>query len=106
MNIEINPPIKVGDKVYLKTTSFYDETPFSFLKKYTQYKECIVNRVQFEYDMETKRIIWKFGIQGESQSHIYTNQTALTKEQLYESFRVELETLIPKEMRDYLWPKE
>ena len=29
-----------------------------------------------------------------------------TKEQLYETFRKEIETLIPKEIRDYLWQEK
>lgn len=102
MNIEINPPIKIGDKVYLPNKEFGS---CNYLERYNQYREYVVNRVRFEYDMETNNIKWYFGVEGEKSNHsyIYTDKVAFTKEQLYESFREEIETLIPQEMRDYLW---
>ena len=53
--------------------------------------------------MKTDSIEWYFNVEGKNNTYVYTDKVAFSKEQLYESFREEIETLIPKEMRDYLW---
>ena len=101
MKIEINPPIKIGDKVWLSKNDGFGTC--NFLERYTQYQEYTVNSVYFKYDMKTGSIEWTFTVEGKSTGYVYTDKVAFSKEQLYESFRKEIETLIPKEIRDYLW---
>ena len=100
MNIEINPPIKVGDKVYIPNRPFGS---CNFLERYTKHTEGIVKSVKFEYNMQTKDIKWTFSIEGENANYVFGKWVCFSLEQLYESFREEIETLIPEEIRNYLW---
>lgn len=104
MNIEINPPIKIGDKVWMSKNAGL--LSCNLLDRYTQYQEYTVNDVSFRYNMKTNSIEWYFQVEGIENYYIYTDKVAFSKEQLYESFREELETLIPKEIRDYLWQEK
>ena len=101
MKIEINPPIKIGDKVWLSKNDGFGTC--NFLERYTQYQEYTVNAVSVKYNMKTDSIGWYFNVEGKNNTYVYTDKVALSKEQLYESFREEIETLIPKEIRDHLW---
>ena len=98
MKIEINPPIKIGDIVWMSRNG-----SCNFLQRYTQYQEYIVSAVSFKYNMKTNSTTWYFEVEGKNNTYIYTENTIRSKEQLYESFRKEIEILIPKEIRDYLW---
>lgn len=103
MNIEINPPVKVGEKIWMSKNNGFGTC--NFLERYTQYEEVTVTKVSFEYDMETGQIKWTFAVSGRSCLYLYDEKKGFcfTKEQLFESFREEVETLIPEEMRNYLW---
>ena len=104
MNIEINPPIKIGDKVWMSKNERFSSC--NFLERYTQYQEYTVNAVSFKYNMKTNSIEWYFQVEGKDLCYLYTDKVAFSKEKLYESFREEIETLIPKEIRDYLWQEK
>lgn len=98
---EIDLPIKIGDKVWLSNNNGFGSC--NFLERYTQYSEYTVTNVQVEFNMKTNdsRII--FSVDGKDCSYIYNGNIAFTKEELYESFRSEIEQLIPEDLRDYLW---
>ena len=98
---EIDLPIKIGDKVWLSNNKGFGSC--NFLERYTQYSEYTVTNVQVEFNMKTNdsRII--FSVDGKDYNYIYNGNTAFTKEELYESFRSEIEQLIPEDLRDYLW---
>ena len=101
MTLNIEAPIKVGDKVWLPIK---DSFPFS--ERYTRYQEYRVIGVKLDYDLETNIIEWYFRVEGKEYLYRYTQSTALNKEQLYESFREEIEALIPEDLRNYLWKNE
>lgn len=99
MTLDIYPPIQVGDKVFLPT-----KDNFNFFERYTRFQEYTVDKVKLEYDLENNIIEWYYGVEGKSCLYKFNeNKTAFTKEQLYESFREELEALIPEDLRNYLW---
>lgn len=104
--ITVKPPIKIGDKVWLSLNSGFGTC--SFLERYKQYQECTIDAVKIEVTIkENLEIDYKFLYQVKEQKekywYYYTEETPRTKEQLYESFRDEIEKLIPEELRKYLW---
>lgn len=98
---EIDLPIKIGDKVWLSNNKGFGSC--SFLERYTQYSEYTVTNVQVEFNMKTNDSRIVFSVDGKDCDYIYNGKTAFTKEELYESFRFEIEQLIPEDLRDYLW---
>jgi hypothetical protein len=53
--------------------------------------------------MKTNNSRILFSVNGKDCNYIYDGKIAFTKEQLYESFREEIEKLIPEDLRNYLW---
>ena len=96
---EIELPIKIGDKVWMCTNKGFGSC--NFLERYKQYSEFTVTNVKVEFNMQTGKQEIYFSI--DNCWYIYNDKTAFTKEQLYESFREEIEQLIPEELRKYLW---
>ena len=88
---EIDLPIKIGDKVWLSDNKGFGSC--NFLERYTQYSEYTVTNVQVEFNMKTKDSRIVFSVDGKDCSYIYNDKIAFTKEQLYESFREEIEKL-------------
>lgn len=105
MKIELKEPIKIGDKVWMPKNNKDFET-CNFMNRYTKYEETTVTDVKLEYFAKTGKTEWLFTVEGHNCWYIYTGKTCFTKEQLYESFREEIEQLIPQEIRDYLWPNK
>lgn len=52
--------------------------------------------------MNTGNIEWTYNVESKQGSYLFTDKVAFTKEQLYESFRKEIETLIPEDLHNYL----
>lgn len=98
---EIDLPIKIGDKVWLSDNKGFGSC--NFLERYTQYSEYTVTNVHVEFDMKNNGSRVVFSVDGKDHSYIYNDKIAFTKEQLYESFREEIEKLIPEDLRNYLW---
>ena len=98
---EIDLPIKIGDKVWLSNNKGFGSC--NFLERYTQYSEYTVTNVQVEFNMKTNNSRIIFSVDGKDCSYVYNGKTAFTKEQLYESFREEIEQLVPEDLRNYLW---
>ena len=98
---EIDLPIKIGDKVWLCNNKGFGSC--NFLERYKQYSEYIVNNVQVEFNMATgnPRILYR--VDDQDCWYIYDGKVPFSKEQLYESFREEIEKLIPEDLRNYLW---
>ena len=104
--ITINPPIKIGDKVWL-------DKGFgccNFLDRYKNYQECTIRAIQAKATIKegSNKLEYEFVYQVEEEKdttlwHVYNERTPRTKEQLYESFREEIEELIPEDLRKYLW---
>lgn len=101
---EIDLPIKIGDKVWMSTNKGFGSC--NFLERYKQYAEFAVTNVEIRFNMETEKQEILYSVDnGENCWYIYKGKTAFTKEQLYESFRKEIEELIPEDLRNYLWNK-
>lgn len=100
---EIELPIKIGDKVWMCTNKGFGSC--NFLERYKQYSEFTVTNVKVEFNMQTGKQEICFSTDNPKDNcwYIYNGKTAFTKEQLYESFRGEIEQLIPEELRKYLW---
>jgi len=98
---EIDLPIKIGDKVWLSNNKGFGSC--NFLERYKQYSEYTVTNVQVEFDIKSGNSRIVFHVDGQDCGFIYNGNTAFTKEKLYESFRSEIEQLIPEDLRDYLW---
>ena len=100
---EIDLPIKIGDKVWMCTNKGFGSC--NFLERYKQYSEFTVTNVKVEFNMQTGKQEICFSTDNPKDNcwYIYNGKTAFTKEQLYESFRAEIEQLIPEELRKYLW---
>lgn len=98
---EIDLPIHIGDKVWLSNNKGFGSC--NFLERYTQYSEYTVTNVKVEFNMSTGNSEIVFTVEGKDCAFIYNKRTAFTKEQLYESFREEIEKLIPEDLRNYLW---
>lgn len=100
---EIDLPIKIGDKVWMCTNKGFGSC--NFLERYKQYAKFTVTNVKVEFNMQTgeQEICFSTDDPNTNCWHIYKGKTAFTKEQLYESFREEIEKLIPEDLRNYLW---
>lgn len=103
MILDIESPINVGDKIWLSKNDGFGTC--NFLERYKQYQEYRVKWVKLEYNLETNIAEWYYGVEGKSPTYKYTGKVARTKEDLYESFREEIEELIPEDLRNYLWQK-
>ena len=77
----------------------------NFLERYKQYSEYTVTNVNVEFNIKTKDSRIVFSVDGKDCNYLYNDKIAFTKEQLYESFRKEIEELIPEDLRNYLWNK-
>ena len=102
---EIDLPIKIGDKVWMSTNKGFGSC--NFLERYKQYAEFTVDNVKVEFNMQTgkQEICYSVNKPDDNCCYIYNGKVAFTKEQLYESFRKEIEELIPEDLRNYLWNK-
>lgn len=102
MKLELNPPVKVGDKVFVSNKSFGQ---CNFLERYSKYTEETVTGVKCEVDIETGEVKYTYKTDNPNNNYwyIYTGKIHFTKESLFESFREEIEQLIPSELRNYLW---
>lgn len=100
---EIDLPIKIGDKVWMCTNKGFGSC--NFLERYKQYAEFTVTNVRVEFNMQTGEQEVSFSTDNPKENcwYIYNGHVAFTKEQLYESFRKEIEELIPEDLRNYLW---
>lgn len=101
MTLDINPPIKIGNKVWLSKNSGFGTC--NFLDRYKQFQEYLVTNVIMKYDLKTDTFEWFFEVDGKSAQYLFNEGIAFTKEQLYESFRKEIEELISEDIREYLW---
>ncbi len=103
MKIEVTPPVKIGDKIWMSKNSGFGTC--NSLERYTQYEEVTVCNVRLEYDTKTGESKWFYGVEGRGNLYLCDNNYKIyhTKEELYESFREEIEKLIPEDLRNYLW---
>lgn len=104
--ITVKSPIEIGDKVWLNLNSGFGTC--NFIERYKQYQECTISAIKIEVTIEeNSEIDYKFLYQVKEHKekcwYHYTEKTPRTKEQLYESFRDEIEKLIPEDLRKYLW---
>ena len=100
---EIELPIKIGDKVWLCKNKGFGSC--NFLERYKQYAEFTVDNVEVRFNMQTGKQEICFSVDDPNDNcwYIYNDHVSFTKEQLYESFRKEIEELIPEDLRHYLW---
>lgn len=99
---EFEMPIHTGDKVWMCDNNGFGSC--NFLERYKQYSQYTVKNVYVKLNTNTGEFEITYSVEGKDYGYVYKEgSVAFTKEQLYEKFRNEVETLIPQEMRDYLW---
>ena len=99
---EFELPIHIGDKVWLPESRSFGSC--NFLERYTKYHEYTVSNVYIRFNLASNSQEICFSVEGEEgHCYVYNDKTAFSKEQLYEQLRDEIETLVPEDMRNYLW---
>lgn len=96
--ITFNPPCKKGDKIYVANSKFGS---CNFLERYSKYKIQTIKEVKARINLDTDDVEYYWNT--EEDSCWYSTKPFFSKEELFESFREEIEQLIPEELRNYLW---
>lgn len=98
INVEL--PIKIGDKIWMDLSKGFGHC--NFLDRYKNLQEVEIDDIRIKHWVDTGETeIW-FHYKGGEYFH-KMESFAFTKEQYYENWRKELETLVPEDLRNYLW---
>ena len=102
MQINIDLPFQIGDKIWVDKTKGFGSC--NFMDRYKNLEEVEIVSIKIEYDITTKEYQILYKVTNRDHYYIYNGKIASSKEQYYDLFfREELEKLIPEDLRIWLW---
>ena len=102
MQININLPFQIGDKIWVDKNSGFGSC--NFMERYKGLEEVEIVEIKIEYSMSTKEHQILYKVTNRDHYYVYNGKVAFSKEEYYDLFfRKELEELIPEDLRTWLW---
>lgn len=104
LNLSIELPFKIGDKIWMDITKGFGSC--NFMDRYRKVEEVEITNIKVEFNLATNKTEIYYTVSKEGSfgnCYVYDGFVAFTKEQYYEKFRKEIEELIPEDLRNYLW---